>query len=34
MAADDLKTLGRLALDPRLVLRGMLLLSTAGRKPQ
>jgi ubiquinone/menaquinone biosynthesis C-methylase UbiE len=34
MAADDLKTLGRLALDPRLVLRGILLLSTAGRKPQ
>jgi ubiquinone/menaquinone biosynthesis C-methylase UbiE len=34
MAADDLETLRRLALDPRLTLRGMLLLSTTGRKPR
>jgi protein-L-isoaspartate O-methyltransferase len=34
MAADDLETLRQLTLDPRLVLRGMLLLSTTGRKPR
>ncbi|MGK5684139.1 class I SAM-dependent methyltransferase [Actinoplanes sp. URMC 104] len=33
MPAEDLETLRRLALDPRLVLRGILLLSTIGRKP-
>lgn len=32
MSAEELATLGRLALDPRLVLRGILLLSTTGRK--
>lgn len=32
MAAEDLETLRQLALDPQLVLRGMLLLSTTGRK--
>lgn len=34
MTADELTLLGRLALDPRLVLRGILLLSTTGRKPR
>jgi 2-polyprenyl-3-methyl-5-hydroxy-6-metoxy-1,4-benzoquinol methylase len=34
MTADDLETMRRLALDPRLVLRGILLLSTIGRKPR
>jgi SAM-dependent methyltransferase len=34
MSPDDLETMRRLALDPRLVLRGMLLLSTTGRKPR
>ncbi|HYN93340.1 MAG TPA: methyltransferase domain-containing protein [Pilimelia sp.] len=34
MAADDLEIMRALALDPRLVLRGMLLVSTTGRKPQ
>jgi protein-L-isoaspartate O-methyltransferase len=34
MSADDLDTMRRLALDPRLVLRGILLLSTTGRKPR
>jgi protein-L-isoaspartate O-methyltransferase len=33
MTVDDLETLARLALDPRLTLRGILLLSTTGRKP-
>jgi protein-L-isoaspartate O-methyltransferase len=33
MTAEELETLRRLAVDPRLVLRGILLLSTAGRKP-
>ena len=32
MAAADLETMRRLAMDPDLVLRGMLLLSTIGRK--
>lgn len=32
MSADDLETMRRLARDPRLVLRGILLLSTTGRK--
>jgi 2-polyprenyl-3-methyl-5-hydroxy-6-metoxy-1,4-benzoquinol methylase len=32
MAAEDLETMRRLAMDPALVLRGMLLLSTTGRK--
>jgi 2-polyprenyl-3-methyl-5-hydroxy-6-metoxy-1,4-benzoquinol methylase len=32
MTADDLQTLRRLALDPSLVLRGILLLSTCGRR--
>lgn len=32
MAADDLDTMRHLAMDPELVLRGMLLLSTIGRK--
>jgi ubiquinone/menaquinone biosynthesis C-methylase UbiE len=34
MKADDLEAMRRLALDPRLVLRGILLLSTIGRKPR
>ena len=34
MKPEDLETMRRLALDPRLVLRGILLLSTIGRKPQ
>lgn len=32
MTADDLKFLRRIALDPRLVLRGIMLLSTTGRR--
>ena len=34
MKADDLEFLRRIALDPRLVLRGIMLLSTTGRKPR
>ncbi|HEY0002125.1 MAG TPA: class I SAM-dependent methyltransferase [Actinoplanes sp.] len=34
MKADDLEIMRKLALDPRLVLRGILLLSTIGRKPR
>ena len=34
MAADDLQLMRQLVLDPRLVMRGLLLLSTIGRKPQ
>jgi len=34
MAADDLELMRRLVLDPRLVMRGLLLVSTTGRKPQ
>jgi SAM-dependent methyltransferase len=33
MKLDDLEVLRRLALDPRLVMRGILLLSTIGRRP-
>jgi len=34
MKADDLEFMRRIALDPRLVLRGIMLLSTSGRKPR
>jgi len=34
MKPDDLEFMRRIALDPRLVLRGILLLSTVGRKPR
>jgi ubiquinone/menaquinone biosynthesis C-methylase UbiE len=34
MKPDDLQAMRRLALDPRLVLRGILVLSTIGRKPR
>ncbi len=33
MAAEELDTMARVAMDPRLVLRGMLLVSTLGRRP-
>jgi protein-L-isoaspartate O-methyltransferase len=34
MKADDLEAMRKLAVDPRLVLRGILLLSTVGHKPR
>jgi hypothetical protein len=34
MKPDDLEFLRRIAVDPRLVLRGIMLLSTTGRKPR
>jgi SAM-dependent methyltransferase len=34
MAPDDLEILRKVTLDPRFVLRGMLLMSTTGRKPR
>jgi ubiquinone/menaquinone biosynthesis C-methylase UbiE len=34
MKPDDIDDMRRLALDPRLVLRGIMLLSTVGRKPR